>query len=80
MGRSEKKDSSGTATSDSLEQQQRQGQSRGEGWGWPVETEQEGSTAGTSVKGKKRKEILWGCSQKFTKAHSMTEPYSLCKS
>lgn len=48
--------------------------------GWPVETEQEGSTAGTSVKGKKRKEILWGCSQKYTKAHSMTEPYSLCKS
>lgn len=33
MGRSGKKDSSGTATSDRLEQQQRQGQTRGEGWG-----------------------------------------------
>lgn len=26
--------------------------------GWPVETEQEGSTAGTSVKGKKRRDTL----------------------
>lgn len=33
MGRSGRKDSSGTATSDRLEQQQREGQTRGEGWG-----------------------------------------------
>lgn len=51
MKRSGHRDSSGTATMDKLEQRQRQGQNRGEGWGvWPVETEQEGSTAGKSVK------------------------------
>lgn len=51
MKRSGQRDSPGTATMDELEQQQRQGQNRGEGWGvWPVETEQEESTAGKSVK------------------------------
>lgn len=32
------------------------------------------------MKWKKGKEILWGCSQKYTEAHSMTESYFLCKS
>lgn len=45
-----------------------------------MEIEQEGSTAGKSVKWKKRKEILWGCSQKSTEAPSMAEPCSLRKS